>query len=284
MKSGLILEGGGVRGAFIAGVLDVFIEEGLSFDYACGVSAGASALSNFISGQQGRTKEGLISKEGLSYYGIKEFFRSGQYMNLDKLYGKDMFTKEPVFDIDKFFSNPTEVEVVATNCTTGKAEYLSDDKTIDSYCQVFKATCSLPIICKPCKIGEKFYMDGSISDPIPIDHAMQKGCEKIIFLSTKGEGDKPSNLKKYIWFMKIIYPSSFKPLFEAIKVRIPLLEGQYKHAAELGDEGKVLTICPSGKNSVSHMDRNMEKIEDLYEEGRETAKRMMPQVREFIGQ
>lgn len=284
MKSGLILEGGGIRGAFIAGVLDVFIEEGIQFDYACGVSAGANALSNFISGQSGRTRGGLITPAGLSYYGVREFFRSGVYMNLDKLYGEDMFTKEPVFDIEKYFANPTEIEVVATNCLTGKAEYLKDDKTVESYCQVSKATCSLPIICKPCKIGENYYMDGSISDPVPIDRAFAKGCEKVIFLSTKGEGIKPSNLKKHIWFMKIIYPSSFKPLFEAIKVRIPLLEGQYEYAEELNRQGRVLTICPSGKINISHMERDIKKIEALYEEGRETAIRMMPQVREFIGQ
>lgn len=283
MKSGLILEGGGIRGAFIAGVLDVFTEEGIHFDYACGVSAGASALCNFISGQAGRTKEGLINPKGMSYFGVREFLRSGKYMNLDKLYGDNMY-KDPAFNFDAYFSNPTEVEVVATNCETGKPEYLKDDGTVESFFSVSKATCSLPIICRPCRIGDKYYMDGSVSDPIPLDRAFEKGCDKVIFLSTKGEGAKPSNLKKYAWFMKIIYPSSFKPFIEAIKVRIPLLEGQYEYAEKLNEEGRVLTICPSGKIDVSHMERNLGKIEELYEEGRETARTLLPKIREFISE
>ncbi len=282
MKYGLILEGGGLRGAFSAGVLDVFSEEGITFDYACGVSAGAGALCNFISGQEGRSIEAMLCDGGSSYYGMREFFKSGKFMNLDKLYGEIIY-EEPAFDFEAYFKNPTEVETVATNCETGKAEYLKDDKTIESFCNVAKATCSLPIISRPCRLGDKFYMDGSVSDPVPFDRAFEKGCDKIIILSTKGVGLNPSNLKKYAWFMRIIYPSKFKPFIEAIKVRIPVLTSQYEKIDELAANGRAMVLHPSGDTLVGHMEKDKDKIRRLYEEGRATAKEKMPEIKEFLG-
>lgn len=281
MKYGLILEGGGMRGAFTAGVLDVFAEEGISFDYACGVSAGAGTLCNYISGQEGRSIEAMLCPRGSSYYGIREFLRSGKFLNLDKLYGKIIY-EDPAFDFEAYFKNPTEVETVATNCETGKAEYLKDDKSIESFCSVAKATCSLPIISRPCEMNGKYYMDGSVSDPIPFERAFEKGCDRIIFLSTKGQKMDPSNLKKYAWFMKIIYPSKFRPFIEAVKVRIPLLTEQYRKVDELCKEGKIMMLHPSGDLVIGHMEKDREKIQALYDEGRAKALEMMPEIKEFM--
>ena len=83
MKTGLILEGGGLRGSFSAGVLDVFIREGITFDYACGVSAGAGVLYNFIAGQEGRTKQVFLCPRDHSYYGFIYFCRRGHFMILN---------------------------------------------------------------------------------------------------------------------------------------------------------------------------------------------------------
>lgn len=283
MKYGLILEGGGMRGAFTAGALDVFAEEGITFDYACGVSAGAGTLCNYISGQEGRSIEAMLCPRSSSYYGMREFFRSGKFLNLDKLYGEIIY-EDPAFDFEAYFKNPTEVETVATNCETGKAEYLKDEKTIESFCNVAKSTCSLPIISRPCEFDGKFYMDGSVSDPIPFERAFEKDCDRVIFLSTKGDGLKPSNLKKYAWFMRIIYPKKFKPFIDAVKVRIPLLEAQYEKVDELCSEGKMMMIHPSGKLKVAHMEKDREKIQALYDEGRAKAIEMMPTIKEFLSE
>lgn len=283
MKYGLILEGGGMRGAFTAGVLDVFEEEGITFDYACGVSAGAGTLCNFISGQKGRGIEAMLCPRKSSYYGVREFFRSGKFLNLDKLYGKIIY-EDPAFDFDAYFANPTEVETVATNCETGKAEYLKDNKTVESFCNVAKATCSLPIISRPCKFGDNYYMDGSVSDPLPFQRAFDKGCDKVIVLSTKGKGMNPSNLKKYAWLMRLIYPSKFKPLIDAVCVRIPLLEGEYDKVDELCKQGKIMLLHPTGDVAIGHMEKDREKIRALYDEGTNMARKMLPEIKDFLGE
>ena len=280
MKTGLILEGGGLRGAFSAGVLDVFIKEGISFDYACGVSAGAGVLYNFISGQEGRSKQVLLCPRDHSYYGFRELCRSGRFMNLNKLYGEMAF-EEPPFDFEKYFSSPTEVEVVATNCVTGKPEYLKDDKTVESLFDCGRATGSLPFISGPYKIGENYYMDGSVSDPVPIQRAFAKGCERIVVLSTKADGMNPSNLKKYTPAMRIKYPK-FRAFVDAVQVRIPLLLSQYERMEELEKEGSVFVFQPAGHWDVSHMEKDIEKIHALYDEGVREATERAEDVKRFI--
>ena len=280
MKTGLILEGGGVRGAFTAGVLDVFTKEGITFDYACGVSAGAGAMCNFISGQIGRSRDVLLCPRGDSYYGFRELCRSGKYMNLDKLYG-ELIYEEPAFDFDAFFANPTEVEVVATNCVTGKAEYLKDNKTIESFCDVSMATSSLPFITGPYKIGDNYYMDGSVSDPIPVNRAVEKGCDRIIVLSTKGDGMEPSNLKKWTPFMKMKY-RKFKGFIDAVQVRIPLLESQYQLIEDMEKEGTVMIFNPTGHWDFSHMEKDIDKISALYDEGQREAEERLEDVKKFL--
>ncbi|MCR4648806.1 MAG: patatin family protein [Lachnospiraceae bacterium] len=280
MKTGLILEGGGVRGAFTAGVLDIFTKEGITFDYACGVSAGAGAMCNFLSGQIGRSRDVLLCPRGDSYYGFRELCRSGKYMNLDKLYG-ELIYEEPAFDFDAYFANQTEVEFVATNCVTGKAEYLKDSKTIESFCDVSMATSSLPFITGPYKIGDNYYMDGSVSDPIPVKRAMEKGCERIIVLSTKGDGMEPSNLKKWTPFMKMKY-RKFKGFIDAVQVRIPLLQGQYRLIEDMEKEGTVMIFNPTGHWDFSHMEKDIDKISALYDEGQREAEERLEDVKKFL--
>lgn len=280
MKTGLILEGGGLRGAFTAGVLDIFTKEGIEFDYACGVSAGAGVLSNFISRQEGRSREVLLCPRGNSYYGFREFMRSGKFMNLNKLYG-EMIYEDPAFDFEVYFASKTEVENVATDCVTGKPAYLSTGDNIEVFCDVGKATSSLPFITGPHKIGDAYYMDGSVSDPIPVNHAIEKGCDRIVVISTKADGMNPSNLKKYTPAMKVIYPK-YKGFIDAVQVRIPLLESQYELIDKLEKEGTTMVFHPGGHWDVSHMEKKLDKISALYNEGVRVANEKLPALKEFI--
>lgn len=282
MKTGLILEGGGLRGAFTVGVLEVFAEENITFDYGIGASAGAATLGNFIAGQNIRSKEAVLCPRNNTYYGVREFFKSGKFMNLDKLYSRKYSAITP-FDLENYVKNPMEREYVVTNCETGKAEYLTDDKTYEGYVAVSKATSSLPIISRPCKVGDKYYMDGSISDPIPMTRAQEKGCERIIFIGTGGKGMKPSDMSKFIWLMKIVYPSKFKPFIKAVKNRIPLLEKKKEYAKELEAQGMVMQIHPSGKVAIKHMERDVDKIQAFYEDGKSVAREKMPEIKKFLG-
>lgn len=280
MKTGLILEGGGVRGAYIAGILDVFIKEGIEFDYACGVSAGAGALFNFISKQEGGLKNVFLCPQEDSYYGFREFLRSGKFMNVKKVYGKMAYEKAD-FDFETFFASKTEVEVVATDCVTGKADYLTHNGTEESFFDIGRATSSLPLICGPYRIGNKFYMDGSVSDPIPVKRALEKGCERVIVLSTKADGMEPADLKKYTFLMKLMYPG-FGGFIDSIQVRVPHLLSQYELVDKMAEEGITMVYHPRGHWDVSHMDKDVDKIRALYEEGIREANERIGETRDFL--
>lgn len=281
MKTGIVLEGGGLRGAYTAGVLDAFAQNGITFDYGNGVSSGAGTLSNFISGNVGRSRDACLCKQGESYYGFREFLRSGKFMNLDKLFGEYLY-KEPAFDFETYFANPMEREYTATNCVTGKPEYFTDDGTIERYVEINKASCSLPIVSKPVKIGDYFYMDGAVTDPLPVDRAFAKGCDRVIVISTKGPGMEPSELKKYIWFMKIIYPRNFTKFYDAIKVRVPLVLNSYKYVEGLEKEGKALMLHPHNV-AIGHMEKDRDKIKALYDEGYSYTIEHIGEIKQFLG-
>ena len=173
----MILEGGGIRGAFTAGVLDTFIEEGINFDMVIGSSAGAAMMCNFLSGQKGRSLASLLTPRNQSFYGFREFLRSGKFLNLDKMYNEGL-ENDPVFDFDAYFNNPTKREYVVSNCRTGKAEYLSDNNDKNRFKLVGKASCALPIVCRAVELDGNRYMDGSMTDPIPVKKIEKDGYDK----------------------------------------------------------------------------------------------------------
>ena len=280
MKTGLVLEGGGVRGVFTAAVLEVFKENGICFDYGNGTSAGAVMLSNFIEGNTKRINTILMSDGDSSYIGIKELLKTGNYMNLQKLYDV-ILNDSPAFDYDSYFYNKMEREYVATCCETGKPEYFTDDFTKEHFKDVGCASCSLPILSKPYTINGRNYMDGSISDPLPIDRAFYKGCDKLIVISTKGPGMEPSDLAKYLWFMKLIYPSSFKPFFEAIRTRIKRVEDAYEYLEALEKEGRIMVIHPQSV-AISHLEKDTDKVRLLYKEGYQYATENLGKIKQFL--
>ena len=126
MKNGLILEGGGMRGMFTAGVLDCFMEEGIVFDYVIGSSSGVCNAMNYVSGQIGRSKNMMLLPKKESYAGVKELLLHGSFLNLKKLFRVLPYNKKTYFDFDTYFNSSIENEFVVSNCLTGKAEYLSE--------------------------------------------------------------------------------------------------------------------------------------------------------------
>ena len=154
-RIGLVLEGGSFRGIFTAGVLDSLLEHHISFPYVIGVSAGSGNAVNFIAGQEGRTKKVITHENADAYYGLGTLRNNGKVLDLDQMLAYD---KEPL-NVDSFVASDVEREFVAVNCETGKAEYLTDDGTAESILQICKASCSVPLMCAPVKIGGNAYLD-----------------------------------------------------------------------------------------------------------------------------
>ena len=191
-KVGLVLEGGSFRGIFTAGVLDSLLEHHISFPYVIGVSAGSGNAVNFIAGQEGRTRKVITHENADAYYGLGTLRNNGKVLDLDQMLAYD---KEPL-DFNRFFASDVESEFVVVNCETGKAEYLSSDGTSESILQICKASCSVPLMCAPVKIGDKAYLDGSIVDSIPYARAIEKGCDKVVVIQTRKAGEAPTDYSK----------------------------------------------------------------------------------------
>lgn len=282
MKIGLLLEGGGMRGMFTAGVLDCLMEEGIKVSYAIGSSSGGINVMNYVSGQIGRSKEMILRPKGDRYCGSEEVLRSGQFLNLDKMYGTYFYREDLRFDFESYFNSGIEAEYVVSNCYTGEAEYLSETKDEKRLLEIGKASCSLPFVGKQKKLGESLYMDGSMTDPIPLQHCFDKGCEKVLVLSTKGEGMNPSNLGKFKFFMRILYGKKSKPFVEACGNRLEKYYRQWDFLESRVAEGKVFLVNPQGGVAIKHLETDQEKLSLLYDEGYAYAKSHMAEIKKFL--
>ena len=214
-RIGLVLEGGSFRGIFTAGVLDSLLEHHISFPYVIGVSAGSGNAVNFIAGQEGRTKKVITHENADAYYGLGTLRNNGKVLDLDQMLAYD---KEPL-NFDSFFASKVEREFVAVNCETGKAEYLTDDGTSESILQICKASCSVPLMCAPVKIGGKAYLDGSIVDSIPYARAFERGCDKVVVVQTRKAGEAPTDYSKMKFLLNVCYHSTYPKVAEAMVER-----------------------------------------------------------------
>lgn len=282
MKNGLILEGGGMRGMFTAGVLDCFMEEGIVFDYVIGSSSGVCNAMNYVSGQIGRSKNMMLLPKKESYAGVKELLLHGSFLNLKKLFRVLPYNKKTYFDFDTYFTSSIENEFVVSNCLTGKAEYLSEKKDEERLATIATASCALPLVGRPVKTEETWYMDGSMTDPIPVQHTLDKGCDRIVLISTKGEGMDPSDLSKYNWAMRVLYGKKVKPFLAAMKNRLNLYYNQWDLIYDLQKQGTLFLIQPQGDVAISHLETDPKLLEKMYDSGYAYGQSILAEVRAFL--
>ena len=214
-KTGLVLEGGSFRGIFTAGVLDCLLDNGISFPYVIGVSAGSGNAVNFIAGQRGRTQKVIMHENADPYFGLEQMMKSKKLLDLDKMLFDYAYDQIPL-DFDAFFKSGTESEYVVANCETGLAEYLSPDGTHDRLLNLCKASCSVPVISQPVEIDGSYYLDGSIIDSIPYRRAMKKGCEKVVAVLTRMDEESPTDYSKMKLILNLCYKNRFPKVAEVM--------------------------------------------------------------------
>lgn len=276
-KIGLVLEGGSFRGIFTAGVLDSLLDHHISFPYVVGVSAGSGNAVNFIAEQRGRTKKVITHENADAYYGLGTLKTNGKVLDLDQ-----MLAYDPVpLDFDKFFVSEVESEFVAVNCETGEAEYLSDDGTKESLLKICKASCSVPLMCAPVKLGDKAYLDGSIVDSIPYERAFMKGCDKVVVIQTRKEGETPTDYSKMKLLLNVCYHNSYPKVAEVMVNRRYNYERQMNRLEELAADGKAFIIRPE-VGSIGHFENDDEKINAFYQHGYELMESNMDGLQEFM--
>lgn len=267
-KSGLILEGGGMRGIFTIGVLDNFMDRGIKFPYIIGVSAGACNGLSYMSNQRGRAKYADIDllKE-YDYIGLRYLFTKGNIMDFDLLFHKFPEEISP-YDYDTLATSPERYEMVTTSCITGKACYFEEKKNPKRVIEIVKASSSLPFVCPIAYVDGEPMLDGGISDSIPLERAMSQGYDNNLVILTRNRGyRKPQKATRVPFFFYRKYPK----IKETISGRNAMYNRQMELVEEMEREGRVQVLRPVKPVEVGRIERNTDKLLALYQEGYDLA-------------
>lgn len=271
-KIGIIDVGGGLRGIYAAGVFDWCMDNGIVFDYAIGISAGAANLASYLSGQRGRNY--MFYEEYSSrwqYMSAKTLLRTGSFLNLQYIYGTlSNSGGENPLDFKKMKENPTEWYMIATNAKSGKPHYFTREDFHQNDYRALMASCCIPVVCKPVEIDGELYYDGALGDTIPLDKAFADGCDKVVVLLTKPENTVRNNKaeSKLAGLISHRYPKAA----EQLTLRAQHYNEGIVKAKKAAAEGKVLIIAPDDTCGVKTLTRNQNALKKLYVKGIEDAK------------
>ena len=279
MKYGLVLEGGSRKGMFSAGVLDVLIEENIKFQYVNGVSAGSHAAMNFVSGQKGRLKEVLkpsaLRKNKKAHKLLDGIYSEFKIMNYEMAYDENL-----PFDFKKYFESDIECEFGLTCAETGKQTFFSE-KTEEGLLKTAAASCSLPMLFPLIEINGFHYGDGCITDSVPYDRAFERGCDKVVVISTKKVGKEPTDFSKLKFMLSPMYQRKYPKLYKAMIDRAPTYFRQLEIMEKYEAKGKILVVRPDIM-CCSAFETDPEKIENAYNHGLEVGRRELESIKAFL--
>lgn len=280
-EGALVLEGGSLRGVFTAGVLDVFMEQGIEMSYVNGVSAGSMSGMSYVSKQIGRTiKVDLDYVNDKRFLSFRNLVEKRSIFNFDFLFGELSNTLVP-FDYDTFYKSEQIFEVIATRCKTGKPEYFEKSKC-DNFIDAVKASSSIPILSRMISVGGKKYLDGGCSMPVAYQRAIDLGYEKIVLVLTREPGYRKPPLDKWT---KKGYERYFAPLPRFLKALEDVPERYNRMQEEidrLEKEGRIYVIRPDHHVTVQRTEQDKRKLEALYQEGRRLALEHMYSLKAFL--
>lgn len=278
-QAGLVLEGGGLKGAYTTGVLDFFLEKGIAFSRVYGVSAGAVHMMSYLSKQKKRSINISTKYAGdKRYCSVESLIRTGDIFNVEMCYSLIPRKYEP-FDNQTYMSYPGKAFAVVTNIETGKPEYL---RVKDGFADLTKvrASASLPLVSRNVEIEGKLYLDGGISDAIPIQKSILDGNQKNIVILTKEVGyvRKPSS---QLGLIKMRY-RKFPKVYELMKNRHVAYNETMEFLRKQQQNGQAFVIQPKNPSDVGRLEKDPKKIEALYMEGYQDAENCFEQMIQYL--
>lgn len=263
-NTGLVLEGGGMRGVFTSGVLDGFMKHDLYFRYVVAVSAGACNGMSYMSHQPRRARISNIDYLArYNYIGIRHLVTQGCIFDRELLYDKFPNQYLP-FDFDTFFNNQCTFEMVTTNCQTGQAMYLSEKHDRQRALDIVRASSSLPYVSKIVEVDGIPMLDGGIVDSIPVQRAIDMGHPFNVVVCTRNKGYRETGRDYKI--PRFIY-RNYPRLRVALSRRIAAYNKQLEMIDRMEAAGQIICIRPERPMEVTRMAKDTAKLERLYEEG-----------------
>lgn len=279
MKKGLVLEGGGMRGLFTAGIMDEMMENGIQPDGVVGVSAGATFGCNYKSNQPGRVlRYNIRFKDDPRYMGLKSLIQTGDLVNGPFSY--HYMPKElDVFDKETFAASPIDFHIVCTDVDTGKAVYRRLEKFEYEEIEWLRASASLPCLSKPVCIGGYRLLDGGMADSIPLQYFQSQGYDRNIVVLTQPKGFKKTQ-PKIMPILKFLLRKTPK-VAEAMAVRHIMYNRELDYISEQEQLGNTLLIYPEDELPIGRTEQNETKMRHVYAMGREAAKQKMDEIKAF---
>lgn len=265
MKIGMVLEGGGMRGLYTAGVLDAMLDTDLKINGILGVSAGAVFGVNYVSKQKGRSlRYNQKYAKDPRYMGIRSFLKTGNFVNKDFAYYELPF-KLDIFDEEAFSKSKIDFYATVTNVETGNPEYL---KIINASVQVeeLRASSSLPFVSKIVQINDKKYLDGGISDAIPIEKCLELGYDKIIVVTTRPLEYRKTKGNQ---FLPQIFYHKYPNFVQTINTRYQRYNDTVEKIIKLENENKIFVIRPSKLVDIKRLEKDPAKMQEIYDLGKE---------------
>lgn len=276
---GLILEGGGMRGVFTAGVLDYFMDKNLMFSEIYGVSAGSCHACSYISGQRHRAFDINVDYlDDKRYCSLESLLKTGDLFGADMLYHQIPDVLNP-FDYDTYSKYEGNFYAVLTDCETGRAVY---QKIEDLHRDIIyvRASSSLPLVSRIVEIDGHKYLDGGIADSIPVRHAMKTGLKKCVVILTQPDGYRksPNKMSGLISRKYRNYPA----LGRAVANRHLVYNNTLDFIKKGEKAGRIFVIRPDGPAGIGRIEKDREKLEKLYCRGYDTARKQEKKLMEFL--
>lgn len=281
IKAALVLEGGALRGMYTSGVLDTFLKNNMEFECVAGVSAGALNAMSHISKQPGRSaKINLEYCDDPRYIGRKAFIKNKGIIGYDYLFGDISENKVP-FDYKSFENTNQRFIIVTTNCEKAETEYLEKSNCNDLF-KAAQASSSMPLASAMVEINNNHYLDGAVTTSIPVKWALEQGYEKVVVVLTRDKTyRKPMLSNKMKKLYKLAY-HKYPKLIEKLNTMPERYNKLQDEIIDLEKEGKIFIIRPEKEVTVSRLEKDKEKLENLYKEGIAETEKNLDALKEYL--
>ena len=281
-KIGLVVEGGGMKCAYNAGILDAFLDHNITFDYCIGVSGGAGNLASYLAGQRGRNLRFFTEHiHSSNYFGLKSLLKTGNLFGLQYIYGvlSNSTGKDPL-DFSAIMKNPAEYQVVVTNALTGKPEYFGKEEMKQDDYRLIMASCAIPAACRPVEVNGTPYFDGGITDAVPVQHAFAKGCDRLVVILSKTRDfvRKPQGMR----FLYARLCRRYPQVVSVIDQRHITYNQNLKEVFALEKAGKAFVFAPSQPIQVGTYSMNEQAERELYALGVDDFTHQQDRLRQFM--
>ena len=278
-NTGLVLEGGAMRGLFTAGVIDVLMENGIEFPAFVGVSAGAAFGCNYKSRQIGRAlRYNKRFCRDPRYCSFRSLFKTGDVFGAQFCYHEVPNTLDP-FDGKAFNENPMAFYLVASDVETGKPFYKKIDHADDTAYEWIRASASMPIVSRVVELDGKKFLDGGVTDSIPLAFMERQYDRNVVVLTRPRDYQKQPASKLWLYRLTLRkYPN----MLRAVRERHLMYNEQRAHVFAQEKAGKAFVICPDKPLEVGRMEHDPEQLQKAYDTGRQTALRQLEALKRFM--